>query len=164
MAVDDIMKESLKTGITFGLTSGTITTLGLMIGLSSGTNSRGIVIGGILTIAIADSLSDALGIHVSEEANPARTTMQVWVATVATFLSKLYAIIFIIPVLLFDLPVAININLVWGVFLLTILSYYLAKSQGVKPWKVILEHLIIIAIVVAITHFLGKLIARYVVN
>ncbi len=164
MVVDDIMKESLKIGITFGLTSGTITTLGLMIGLSSGTNSRGIVIGGILTIAIADSLSDALGIHVSEEANPARTTMQVWVATVATFLSKLYAIVFIIPVLLFDLPVAININLVWGVFLLTILSYYLAKSQGVKPWKVILEHLIIIAIVVAITHFLGKLIARYVVN
>ncbi|NOR65393.1 MAG: hypothetical protein GQ468_05185 [Candidatus Scalindua sp.] len=158
------MKESLKTGITFGLTSGTITTLGLMIGLSSGTNSRGIVIGGILTIAIADSLSDALGIHVSEEANPARTTMQVWVATVATFLSKLYAIIFIIPVLLFDLPVAININLVWGVSLLTILSYYLAKSQGVKPWKVILEHLIIIAIVVALTHFLGKLIAKYVVS
>jgi VIT1/CCC1 family predicted Fe2+/Mn2+ transporter len=158
------VKESLKTGITFGLTSGTITTLGLMIGLSSGTNSRGIVIGGILTIAIADSLSDALGIHVSEEANPARTTMQVWVATVATFLSKLYAIVFIIPVLLFDLPVAININLVWGVSLLTILSYYLAKSQGVKPWKVILEHLIIIAIVVALTHFLGKLIAKYVVS
>jgi len=158
------MKESLKTGITFGLTSGTITTLGLMIGLSSGTNSRGIVIGGILTIAIADSLSDALGIHISEEANPARTTMQVWVATVATFLSKLYAIVFIIPVLLFDLPVAININLVWGVSLLTILSYYLAKSQGVKPWKVILEHLIIIAIVVALTHFLGKLIAKYVVS
>ena len=158
------MKESLKTGITFGLTSGTITTLGLMIGLSSGTNSRGIVIGGILTIAIADSLSDALGIHVSEEANPARTTMQVWVATVATFLSKLYAIVFIIPVLLFDLPVAININLVWGVSLLTILSYYLAKSQGVKPWKVILEHLIIITIVVALTHFLGKLIAKYVVS
>jgi len=158
------VKESLKTGITFGLTSGTITTLGLMIGLSSGTNSRGIVIGGILTIAIADSLSDALGIHVSEEANPARTTMQIWVATVATFLSKLYAITFIIPVLLFDLPVAININLVWGVSLLTILSYYLAKSQGVKPWKVILEHLIIIIIVVALTHFLGKLIAKYVVS
>ncbi len=158
------MKESLKTGITFGLTSGTITTLGLMIGLSSGTNSRGIVIGGILTIAIADSLSDALGIHISEEANPTRTTMQVWVATVATFLSKLYAITFIIPVLLFELPVAININLIWGVSLLTILSYYLAKSQNAKPWKVILEHLIIIAIVVALTHFLGKLIAKYVVS
>ncbi len=156
------MKESLRTGITFGLTSGTITTLGLMIGLYSGTNSRSVVIGGILTIAIADSLSDALGIHVSEAANRTRTTLQVWVATVATFLSKLYAITFVIPVLLFSLPVAININLAWGFTLLTILSYYLAKSQGVKPWKVILEHLMITTVVVALTHFLGKLIAKYV--
>ncbi len=156
------MKESLRTGITFGLTSGTITTLGLMIGLYSGTNSRSVVIGGILTIAIADSLSDALGIHISEEANHTRTTLQVWVATVATFLSKLYAITFVIPVLLFSLPVAININLAWGFTLLTILSYYLAKSQGVKPWKVILEHLMITTVVVALTHFLGKLIAKYV--
>ena len=156
------MKESLKTGITFGLTSGTITTLGLMIGLYSGTNSRGIVIGGILTIAIADSLSDALGIHISEEADHTRTTLQVWAATVATFLSKLCAIIFVIPVLLFELPTAIVINLAWGLSLITTLSYYLAKNQGAKPWKVILEHLAITILVVALTHYLGKLIANYI--
>jgi len=156
------MRESLKTGVTFGLTSGTITTLGLMIGLYSGTNSRGIVIGGILTIAIADSLSDALGIHISEEADHTRTTIQVWAATAATFLSKLCAIIFVFPVLLFDLPTAIVINLAWGLSLITILSYYLAKSQGAKPWKVILEHIAITILVVTLTHFLGKLIAKYV--
>jgi hypothetical protein len=89
-----------------------------MIGLYSGTNSRGIVIGGILTIAIAHPLSDA-----------------VWAATVVTFLSKLYAITFVIPVLLFDSSTAIITNLVWGISLLTILSYYLVKSQGVKPWR-----------------------------
>lgn len=156
------MIESLKTGITFGITSGTITTLGLMVGLYSGTNSHGVVIGGILTIAIADSLSDALGIHISEESNYTRTTMQIWIATVATFLSKLYALIFIIPVLLFELSIAINVNLAFGVIILTILSYYLAKSQGVKPWKVILEHLIIIIVVVVLTYFSGKFIAQYV--
>jgi VIT1/CCC1 family predicted Fe2+/Mn2+ transporter len=156
------MRESLKTGVTFGLTSGTITTLGLMIGLYSGTNSRGIVIGGILTIAIADSLSDALGIHISEEADHTRTAIQVWAATAATFLSKLCAIIFVFPVLLFDLPTAIVINLAWGLSLITILSYYLAKSQGAKPWKVILEHIAITILVVTLTHFLGKLIAKYV--
>ncbi len=156
------MKESLRTGITFGLTSGTITTLGLMVGLYSGTNSRGVVIGGILTIAVADSLSDALGIHISEESDHTRSTLQVWTATVATFLSKLYAITFVFPVLLFDLPVAININLAWGFTILTIMSYYLAKSQGVKPWKVIFEHLVITTVVVFLTHLLGKLIAKYV--
>ncbi len=156
------MKESLKTGVTFGLTSGTITTLGLMIGLYSGTNSRGVVIGGILTIAIADSLSDALGIHISEEADHTRTTTQVWAATVATFLSKLCAIIFVVPVLLFDLPIAITINLAWGISLITILSYYLASNQGASLWKVILEHISITILVITLTHFLGKLIAEYV--
>ena len=150
------MRESLKTGVTFGLTSGTITTLGLMIGLYSGTNSRGIVIGGILTIAVADSLSDALGIHISEEADHTRTTLQVWAATVATFLSKLCAIIFVVPVLLFELPTAIIINLAWGLSLITTLSYYLAKNQGAKPWKVILEHLAITVLVVALTHYLKE--------
>lgn len=61
------MKNSLKIGICFGITSGIITTLGLMMGLESGTNSRLVVLGGIFTIAIADAFSDALGIHISEE-------------------------------------------------------------------------------------------------
>ncbi len=115
-----------------------------------------------MTIAIADSLSDALGIHISEEANHTRTTLQVWAATVSTFLSKLYAITFVVPVLFFDLTVAVKINLIWGVSLLTMLSYYLAKKQGVKPWKVILEHLLITAVVIMLTHVLGIFIANYV--
>ena len=42
------MRPSWKTGVSFGLTSGVITTLGLMVGLYSGTHSRTVVIGGIL--------------------------------------------------------------------------------------------------------------------
>ena len=44
------MKDSLRTGVSFGLTSAVITTLGLMIGLHSGTHSRIVVLSGILTI------------------------------------------------------------------------------------------------------------------
>ncbi len=39
------MKHSIKTGVSFGLTSGIITTLGLMVGLNSSTHSRIAVIG-----------------------------------------------------------------------------------------------------------------------
>jgi len=39
------MKQTLKTGLSFGLTSGTITTLGLMVGLHSGTGSKLVIIG-----------------------------------------------------------------------------------------------------------------------
>lgn len=49
------MRHSFKVGFCFGITSGIITTLGLMVGLNSGTNSQLVVIGSILIIAIADA-------------------------------------------------------------------------------------------------------------
>ena len=75
------MKHSLKVGFSFGLTSGIITTLGLLTGLNSSTNSKLVVIGGILTIAIADAFSDALGIHVSEESENKHTSREIWEST-----------------------------------------------------------------------------------
>lgn len=41
-----MMKHSLKVGFSFGVTSGIITTLGLMVGLHSGTHSKVVIIGG----------------------------------------------------------------------------------------------------------------------
>lgn len=63
------MKLSLRKGFSFGLTSAAITTLGMIIGLDSAMHSKLVVIGGILSIAVADSFSDALGIHISEESH-----------------------------------------------------------------------------------------------
>ena len=72
------MKDSLRTGISFGLTSAVITTLGLMVGLHSGTHSRIVVLAGILTIGVADAFSDALGIHISEEAENIHSAKEIW--------------------------------------------------------------------------------------
>lgn len=150
------MKHSLKVGFSFGLTSAIITTLGLMVGLYSGTHSRLVVIGGILTIAIADAFSDALGIHISEESENNHTTREIWESTITTFLTKfVFAMTFIVPVLLFPLTTAIIVSVVWGLSLLGIFSFYMAKEQKVKPWKVISEHLLIAIIVIVITHYVG---------
>ncbi|NOS79484.1 MAG: hypothetical protein HOP35_16225 [Nitrospira sp.] len=150
------MKTSWKTGISFGLTSGVITTLGLMVGLHSGTHSRAIVIGGILTIAIADAMSDALGIHVSEESKNSVPVSQVWEATLATFAAKfVVSATFVVPVLISPLDQAIVISIVWGLFLLTVLSFFIARAQTIAPWKVIGEHLLIALCVVAMTHVVG---------
>ena len=150
------MKASWTTGLSFGLTSGVITTLGLMVGLHSGTHSRAVVIGGILTIAIADAVSDAVGIHVSEESKNSGSAIQVWEATLATFISKfVIAVTFVIPVLIRPLDQAIVISLIWGLLLLAVLSFFVARAQAIAPWKVIGEHLIIALCVVAITHAVG---------
>ena len=150
------MKDSLRTGISFGLTSAVITTLGLMVGLYSGTHSRIVVLAGILTISIADAFSDALGIHISEESDNTRTARQVWGATIATFLSKsLFALTFAVPVLLLPLSVAIIVSLLWGISILTALSCFIARSHGEPAWKIVGEHLIIAIAVLAITHWVG---------
>jgi len=154
------MKESLRTGITFGLTSAVITTLGLMVGLHSGTHSRIVVLGGILTIAIADAFSDALGIHVSEESENTHTIKEIWTSTIATFLAKfLFALTFAVPVLLLSLSTAIIVSLLWGILILAILSYAVAKSQGTPPWKVVGEHILITLVVIGITHSVGHWLA-----
>lgn len=154
------MRESLKTGISFGLTSGVITTLGLMVGLHSGTHSKLAVLGGILTIAIADAFSDALGIHVSEEFENVHTKKQIWASTISTFISKfIFALTFVIPVVLLELPLAILVSVVWGLGALSVLSYKMAISQETKPWKVITEHLLIAFAVIVITHFVGDFVS-----
>jgi len=155
-----IMKHSLKTGFSFGITSGIITTLGLIVGLHSGTHSKLVIIGGILTIAIADAFSDALGIHISEESENRHTTKEIWQSTFSTLFSKfIFAMTFVIPILLFRLPIAIIISMVWGLSLLGLFSFYIAKEQRAKAWKVILEHEFIAIIVIVLTHFVGKWIA-----
>src|SRR3989344_533725 len=95
-----IMKLSMRKGFGFGLTSGIITTLGLIVGLNS--------------------------------------------TTISTFISKfIFALTFIIPILLFNLSTAIIVSIIWGLSLISVFSYYVAKRERIKPHKVILEHLAI---------------------
>ncbi len=151
------MQHSIQVGLSFGLTSGVITTLGLVVGLAAGTASRLAVIGGIVTIAVADSLSDALGIHVAEESESVHTQREIWASTFATFASKLVmALSFAVPVLAFELATAVTVSVAWGAVALAALSHHLARLQGVRAWPVVAEHLAVAAAVVAISHFVGR--------
>ena len=149
------MEVSVRKGFSFGLTSGIITTLGLMVGLHSGTHSKLVVLGGILTIAVADAASDALGMHISEESGT-KNKKKIWLLTFTTFITKfIVAITFIVPVLLYDLKNAIILSIIWGLALIVIISYLIAKKQKTSPWKAIIEHICLAVAVVVITHYVG---------
>jgi VIT1/CCC1 family predicted Fe2+/Mn2+ transporter len=151
------VRKSIKKGLGFGLTSGVITTLGMMVGLSASTELKTAVIGGIIAIAIADAFSDAVGIHISEESESEHGAKEIWEATFSTFLSKfLIALTFVLPVLAFELHIAITVSIIWGLTLIIIFSYYVAVQQGVKAHKVVLEHVAIVVLVIVITHYVGK--------
>lgn len=151
------MRRSFKVGLSFGTTSGVITTLGLVVGLYAGTHSQLAVIGGILTVAIADAFSDSLGIHVSEESK-GHTPRSVWEALLTTFFFKLVvAISFVAPVLLLPIGTAVVVSVVWGLGLLALVSYHIARKK--EPWKAVFEHLIIATVVIMASHRVGLWVA-----
>ena len=150
------MKLSIIKGSSYGITSGIITTLGLIMGLSAGSGMRSIVLGGIFTIAVADAFSDSLGIHISVESEGKKTAKEVWVSTISCFIAKfIFAIQFIIPFIFLPLYTAVTISVIWGFFLLSVLSYYIARKNKDRPFPVISEHLLIAILVIIMTHFVG---------
>ena len=153
--------DGARTGLFFGATSGVITTIGLIVGLNSGTRSVTAVLGGILVIAVADAMSDALGIHLAEEADPNTTHSHVWSATIMTFLTKfIFSISFAIPLLLLPLATAVLVSVIWGIIVIVVLSYFLARSQGESPFSIIAEHVGIAMLVVILSHYIGVWVGR----
>ena len=148
--------DGARTGLFFGATSGVIKTIGLIAGLNAGTNSITAVLGGILVIAVADAMSDALGIHLAEEADPEATTQHIWAATISTFVTKfVFALSFAVPMLLLPLRPAVFASVAWGIIVITVLSYFIAKAQNAKPLAIIAEHVGIAILVVVLSHYIG---------
>ena len=159
------MKKSIKTGISFGLVSGVLTTLGLLIGLGISTQSKIAVISGILTIAITDALSDAFGIHLSQESTGVNSEKHIWEATFSTFLSKFFiSLTFVFPVLMLSINFAVLISIIWGFILIGILSLLVSKNNEdarEERKKVLIEHLVLFSLVILLSYIVGRLLNIY---
>jgi len=55
-----------------------------------------------------------------------------------------------------SLDTAVVVSVVWGLSLLGVLSYFIARGQKGRTWKVVLEHLLIAIVVIVITHLVGE--------
>jgi VIT1/CCC1 family predicted Fe2+/Mn2+ transporter len=145
--------RGMLTGVFFGTGSGVITTLGLIVGLFAGTESLAAVMGGILVIAVSDSMSDAFGIHLAEEARPDSTSRSVWLATIATFLTKfLMASTFVLPLLLLPLQQAV---------IACLICVFIARQQGQPALPVVAEHLGIASLVMVLSWLVGMGVNRW---
>ncbi|MEM3361979.1 MAG: hypothetical protein QXV83_01465 [Candidatus Anstonellaceae archaeon] len=150
----------LKTGVGFGLISGTITTLGLIVGVYFGTRSTLAVIGGIISIAIADAFSDSLAMHISEESK-SNSKKNIFLATIFTFFSKFFvALIYLPAFIIFSIELAILIDILIGFFIITLYSYLIAKQNKSSAVFTIMEHLVVAFIVILITYFVGDFINK----
>jgi VIT1/CCC1 family predicted Fe2+/Mn2+ transporter len=110
----------------------------------------------VVVIAVSDSLSDALGIHLAQEADPESTRAHIWAATLWAFVSKfLVAISFALPLLWLPLDQAVLAGVVWALTVVTFMSYLLARMQQTSAWRVVGEHVSIALVVIALSHYVG---------
>jgi len=153
------MNLEIVKGFSFGLTTGIITTLGMIVGLDSATHSRFAVIAGIVSVGIADAFSDALGMHISEESELKHTRKEIWTATLFTFFAKIiFASLFIVPFLLLDLTNAVYASVAIGLAVLAVFNYFLSKEEKKNPLEVIGSHILIAIIVIIATHYVGHIV------
>lgn len=142
----------------FGTTSGIITSLALIVGLGGISNPKTGIIGALLLLAIADNISDSLGIHIYRESQ-AETKNTSNVHTASNFLARLaVTLTFVLLILFLPMDYALLASLFLGLFLLSMLSYIIAVQQKINPYLAILQHLGVAVAVLAASHFLGQII------
>jgi VIT1/CCC1 family predicted Fe2+/Mn2+ transporter len=145
----------------FGGTSGILTSIGLIIGLGAATAPKSTIVSGLLIVALADNISDSLSIHMYQEAEkldePAalRTTL-------ANFVVRLlFALTFVIIVVVLPGTYATVVALAWGFILLGGLSYFLARVRGVSPLSEVGKHLSVAVVVIGASRVIGLWILQH---
>ena len=63
------------------------------------------------------------------------------------------------PLLFLPLTTAVLVCVVWGSIVISVLSFLLARAQGSNPLATVAEHLAIAAIVLVLSHFIGRWVA-----
>lgn len=146
-----------QTKFSFGATSAIITNLGLIIGLRTGHHAKLTIIGGIMIIALADNIADSAGIHIYQEAECLKTK-EVWFSTFTNFLTRiLVSLTFVFLVIFLPIKAAVTCSLIWGLLLLSYLSYTIARNRKVNPYLAVFEHIAIAVLVIVMSNFLGTL-------
>ena len=142
----------------FGATSSTVTSLGIIFGLLSSGNPKASVIGSLLVIAVADNIADSLGIHIYRETTATKKE-NTRMFTISNFITR-FGITLTFVVLFAFLPIdyAATFCVVIGFGILVFLSYLIGVQRKTSAIKEVFIHLGIAIPVIIISHFLGQLI------
>ena len=136
----------LSIGNIFGMISGVITSLGLIYGLYGANISKKPIIIGLLSIAISDSISDALGIYYGTNENKNE-------AFLALFSKFIIPVIMAINFYLFNKKKnAIIINTLFSFIILTYVNF---KMENNTFNIEILHNLILTTIIIFIVYYAG---------
>jgi uncharacterized membrane protein HdeD (DUF308 family) len=140
----------------FGATSAVITGLAVIIGLSRTANPVIGITTALVVIAIADNISDSFGIHIHQESQK-ESVKEVRKTTFANFVTRVAVVsVFVLLVILLPLKAAVALSIFFGIAVISIISYFIAKEQKAKPHRIVFQHLLITALVIIGSYLLRE--------
>jgi len=152
--------RSHKNKYLFGSTAAIITNMGLVVGLLSSLNAKVSIISSILVIAVADNISDTLGIHIYQEAE-GLSGKEVWFSSLTNFTARFIgSLMFILLILALPLKTAAVCCLILGLFIISFNSYFIAVHMGRNPYIAVFEHIAVAVIVIILSNALGNFVIR----
>jgi vacuolar iron transporter family protein len=143
----------------FGATSSITTSLSLIVGVAATTQQKVTIISALAILAIADNISDSLGIHIYRESENAGQSK---LYTLTNFLTRLILTsIFAAIVILLPSPYMEPVAIAFGITVLSVLTYLIAIDQKLNPYLELPKHLAIAALAMVASHFVGEIIRFY---
>lgn len=160
------MNSSLRQGMFFGANSGIITTVGLITGLVQTKISKNYLIISIISLAIADSISEAYGMYISKKAeNTEDDSQNPFFALIGLLIMKFLIVIsFLIPFAFSDsLKYYKNLYWIvgWSLFLISLVDYNISELRDESLLGYLIPHTMILFLVIYLTQFFGRLIETY---
>ena len=144
-----------------GCSAAVITNVSLIVGMGLAQAGKGLILGGLLTFALADNISDSLGIRLYKESEGCGERLS-RLATALNFFSRLLvSLSFVAIVLILPAAQAMIIGIVWAFVLLTLISSLIARCNHENSVTTIIRHIVIAVIAIASSRCVGQLIARH---
>ena len=142
----------------FGATAAIVTSIGLIVGLDAATAAKATILSGLLIVAIADNLTDSLSIHIYQESERLEPRAA-FRATLINFSARLgLSLSFVILMVILPLRVAVVVSILWGLSLLTGLSYALARTRKLPVLPEIAKHVAVAVVVMLSSKAIGHII------
>lgn len=144
----------------FGISSAVFTTLGIITSLNFATNSKTAVIGGIISIAVADSMSDSFGIYTAKRAERGISQSVAIKSALATLWGKsIFTLSFLIPFLSFSAPISIYASICWGLIIIILINIQIAFIKEESILKNVITNIAIMALIISLSYVVGKIVA-----
>lgn len=149
------------TRVTFGGTAAIVTSMALITGLAAANASRHSVIGALLIIAVVDNLTDSLGIHMYQESE-CLEKREAFIGTLANFATRLILCLsFVLIIAVLGVQAAAGWSVLWGMALLAVLSYFVARHRSLNTASEVAKHVAIALLVIFVSKGLGLWITNH---